>query len=888
MSLAATAKGAAYGIERRASSPADCPGYSASNVVTTNTGLTADLSLAGSPCNVYGSDIANLKLSVEYQTSSRLHVKIEDAAQQVYQVPTSVLGRPNGTSTASNSSVHFSYVASPFSFAVTRTGTNETLFNTSGSNLIFESQYVRLRTSLPDSPHLYGLGEHTDPFQLNTTNYTRTLWSRDAYGTPAGTNLYGNHPVYFDHRGAAGTHGVFLLSSSGMDIKINKTASEGQYLEYNAIGGIVDLYFVAGPSPTDVSKQYAEVVGLPTMQPYFGWGFHQCKYGYRDVYEVAAVVANYSAANIPLEVMWTDIDYMYLRRVFTLDPERYPLHLVRELVDHLHAHQQKYIVMVDPAVSYTNNSAFNAGVQEDIFMKNANGSVYKAVVWPGVAAYPDWFNNQTQSFWNDQFASFFDANTGVDIDALWIDMNEPSNFCVWPCQDPEGFARDNDDPPAPPPVRPNAGYTIPGFPADFQPGSSSKLQRSIRSRQASGSMAGVPGRDLINPPYHIQNDFGSISNKSMRTDLQHANGLYSYDTHNMYGSMMSEASRTAMEARRPGRRPLIITRSTFAGAGTSVGHWLGDNLADWFHYRISIAEMLEFAALFQIPTVGADVCGFSQYDTTDKLCSRWATLGAFYPFFRNHADYQVAPHEFYRFPMASDAAREAINRRLRLLDYIYTAYYKQTVDGTPHIKPLFFEYPEDEKTFPIDLQFFYGDAILVSPVTDDNSTSVTYYLPNDVYYNYFSWERVNQTGVDVTENDVPYTAIPLHIRGGNIIPMRVTSANTTTELRKLDFELVIAPGANGTASGDLYLDDGDSLVQNATSNIAFTYDGSMLKMDGCFDYDVGNVSISKISVLGSGKKSSLLPGTYNSTANYVVFDISPGIPLTRAYQVQLF
>lgn len=125
-----------------------------------------------------------------------------------------------------------------------------------------------------------------------------------------GTNLYGNHPVYFDHRGSLGTHGVFLLSSSGMDIKINSTAESGQYLEYNTISGVLDFYFLAGSTPKQVAMQYAETVGYAAMQPYWGFGFHQCRYGMQDVYEVAAVVANYSQANIPLETMWTDIDYM--------------------------------------------------------------------------------------------------------------------------------------------------------------------------------------------------------------------------------------------------------------------------------------------------------------------------------------------------------------------------------------------------------------------------------------------------------------------------------------------------------------------------------------------------------------------------------------------------
>jgi alpha-glucosidase len=170
------------------------PSCKFTNVVTSGSKLSADLSIAGMACNVHAPDVQTLKLEAHYKTGmiflsssvnlsdhrspeTRLHLIISDPAHDRYEVPESVFPRPKVISgiSLSKSAIKFTCTFSPFSFKVIRTKDNEVLFSTSKHPLVFEPQYLRLATDLPQNPNIYGLGEHTDTFHLPTDNFTRTM-----------------------------------------------------------------------------------------------------------------------------------------------------------------------------------------------------------------------------------------------------------------------------------------------------------------------------------------------------------------------------------------------------------------------------------------------------------------------------------------------------------------------------------------------------------------------------------------------------------------------------------------------------------------------------------------------------------------------------------------
>ena len=68
---------------------------------------------------------------------------------------------------------------------------------------------------------------------------------------------------------------------------------------YRTIGGILDFYVLTGPTPDEVIQQYTEVIGRPFMPPYWGLGFHLCRWGYGSTDGTRKVVERMRVAGIP-------------------------------------------------------------------------------------------------------------------------------------------------------------------------------------------------------------------------------------------------------------------------------------------------------------------------------------------------------------------------------------------------------------------------------------------------------------------------------------------------------------------------------------------------------------------------------------------------------------
>ncbi|NWX91097.1 LYAG glucosidase, partial [Nothoprocta pentlandii] len=612
--------------------------------------------------------------------------------------------------------------------------------NTSVAPLLFADQFLQISTSLP-SHFIAGLGEHLTSLMLDTSWTKITLWNRDMAPTPQ-VNLYGSHPFYLAMEEGGLAHGVFLLNSNAMDVVLQPSPA----LTWRTTGGILDFYVFLGPDPKSVVRQYLDVVGYPFMPPYWGLGFHLCRWGYSSTAVTREVVLNMTAARFPLDVQWNDLDYMDAKRDFTFNKKTfkdYP-----DMVRDFHQSGLRYIMIVDPGISSSGPPGtykpYDDGLRRGVFIRNATGQPLIGKVWPGPTAFPDFTNPETHEWWYDMLKEFHDQ---VPFDGMWIDMNEPSNFME-------------------------------------------------------GSQEGCPSNNLENPPY-VPGVFGgrlqagTICASSQQYLSSH------YNLHSLYG--LTEA--IASHKRCGGCIALHFPPTgncTFPEAGRRPHGFVTSPQCLW-----EPAPKVLLFNLFGVPLVGADICGFAS-DTTEELCVRWTQLGAFYPFMRNHNDHGNRPQEPFAFsPAAQDAMRRALSLRYSLLPYLYTLFHKAHSAGETVARPLFLEFPGDPNTWAVDRQLLWGAGLLVTPVLEAGRTKVSGYFPAGTWYSLAGDSTIHSKGQWILLS-APLDTINVHVRAGHILPLQ-EPAFRTAESRKKGMTLIVALTTEGSARGDLFWDDGESL-----------------------------------------------------------------------------
>ncbi|KAL2799144.1 glycosyl hydrolases family 31-domain-containing protein [Aspergillus keveii] len=871
-----------------------CPGYKASNVLHTSSGFSASLELVGEPCNVYGTDVRSLTLEVQFQDTDRLNIQIlptyVDASNASWFIlPEDLVPRPTaipGFSDSSDFSVTWSNEPS-FNFQVARRATGEALFDTAGSVLVFEDQFIEFVTSLPEEYNLYGLGERINQLRL-LRNATLTTYAADI-GDPIDWNIYGHHAFYLDTRYhivdemtgehtyvksseadssqeyKSYSHGVFLRNAHGQEVVMNPRG-----LVWRTIGGSIDLTFYSGPTASDVTKQYQRsTVGLPAMVPYHSLGFHQCRWGYKNWSEFADVLANFERFEIPLEYLWADIDYMHGYRDFTNDQRRFSYNDTRVFLDQLHTGGRHFVPIVDAALYIPNPEdasdvydTYTRGAADDLYIKNPDGSLYVGAVWPGYTVYPDWHHPKAADFWANELVLWHE---NVDFDGVWYDMGEVSSFCVGSCGSEYRALNPVHPPFELPGSSQNRVFEYPeGFEVSNATEAASASAASVSQASATESptpstttsylrTTPTPGvRNVNHPPYVINHVHAGhdLAVHAVSPNATHVDGYEEYDVHSLYGHMGIRATYQGLRQINPEKRPFIIARSTFAGSGRWAGHWGGDNHSRWWSMYFSISQALQFS-LFGVPMFGVDTCGFSG-NTDEELCNRWMQLSAFFSFYRNHNQIGAISQEPYRWASVIDATRTAMNIRYALLPYFYTLMNNAHTDGSTVLRALAWEFPGEPSLAAVDTQFLVGPSIMVVPVLEPHVDTVRGVFPGvvqgQVWYDWYTQTVVNAApGVNMTIA-APLGHIPVYVRGGSVLPMQGV-ALTVRDARQTPWALLVALSADGTASGQLYLDDGESISPHATLEVDFKVSGSRLSVSARGDWKETN-PLANVTILG--------------------------------------
>ncbi|HEX7957453.1 MAG TPA: TIM-barrel domain-containing protein, partial [Pyrinomonadaceae bacterium] len=180
------------------------------------------------------------------------------------------------------------------------------------------------------------------------------------------------------------------------------------------------------------------------------------------------------------------------------------------------------------------------------------------------------------------------------------------------------------------------------------------------------------------------------------------------------------------------------------------------------------------------------------------------------PFLRSHSEAGSKPHEPYSFGEEfTPINRASVELRYRLLPYLYTLFHEHAETGAPVMRPLWFEYPNDSRTYTVEDEYLVGRDLLVAPVVRESATKRGVYFPfGDDWVDWWTGRRY-EGGKDA-EVEAPLDRLPLFVRVGAAVPT-IPVVQHTSERFKFGLTLVVVPGKDGEAQ--IFQDSGDGYAR---------------------------------------------------------------------------
>lgn len=330
------------------------------------------------------------------------------------------------------------------------------------------------------------------------------------------------------------------------------------------------------------------------------------------------------------------------------------------------------------------------------------------------------------------------------------------------------------------------------------------------------------------------------------TDLQHATGSAD-EVHNIYGHHWAKLVSDGYQKDFPEVRPFILMRSGYSGSQRfGMIPWSGDVGRSWGGLQSQMEISLQMG-MQGLGYMHSDLGGFAGDNVDNELYVRWLQYGVFQPVFRPHAAESVPPEVVFREPKTKALAVEAVKLRYQMLPYNYTLAFDNNQFGTPLMRPLFFEEPENRSLDGNATEYFWGNDFLVSPITKSGQTEKSIYFPkSNNWFDFYSNKKyIGGTTEKITlvENH-----IPVFVRGGAFIPM-IDVIQSTESYSTKNLKLHFYYDASVTESaGKLYDDNGktpDAFGKGQYELLHFKNQSNSKQIVISFTSEKGNAYISE-------------------------------------------